>query len=531
MAVTGCTKVSDQSATSSGPHSWVIPGTLRIATSLQLNTLNPILSTQQIEAQAEALCFDPLIETEPDGRDVPMLAAVVPTLENGGISRDGLTIVYHLRHNVKWQDGVPFTSHDVAFTWRAIMNPATNVVTRHGYDDVVRVDTPDPYTAVFHLRRPFAPAIHTFFGPSDAPYDILPEHLLAKYHDLNRIPFNQEPVGTGPFKVARWVRGDHIEFVANDDYYLGKPKLQHIVLSLVPDENTIANQLRAHEIDWFLLASPRVYPSLKGVEGITVRLVPMNGYDAIMFNVTHPPLDDVRVRQAIDLAIDKPRLVKEATYGTTIPATEDLPPQLWAFDPHAGTSKPDVAKARALLDAAGWRVGTGGMRTRNGQRLTIGLAYRSDSATDKSRGVEIGAMLHDVGVGTELKGYTSSLYYGPVGEGILSSGKYDGALYTWYAGIDPDDSSQLLCAQRPPNGYDWSRYCSAAMDAAQQAALTHYDRATRKRAYATIETLLAHDAPYAFLWWPRQIEAVDSGLTNFRPNGIIETWNSWQWSL
>lgn len=533
LAAAGCTRASDQGAggATGTAHSWLIPGTLRVATSLSPNTLNPILSTQQIEAQAEALVFDPLISTEPDGRDVPILATVVPTLENGGISRDGLTITYHLRHNVKWQDGAPFSSADVKFTFDAVMNPNNLVATRHGYDDVGRVDTPDPYTIVFHLRKPFGPAIHTFFGPSDAPYFILPQHLLAKYHDLNRIPFNQEPVGTGPFKVGRWVRGDHIEYVANDDYFLGKPKLQRIELQLVPDENTIATELRAHEVDWFMLASPRVYPNLTSIAGIDVRLVPMNGFDAIMFNTAKPPLDDVRVRRAIDLAIDKPRLVREATYGTTIPATEDLPPQLWAFDPHAGTSRPNVAQARTLLDAAGWHVGPGGLRERNGQKLVIGLAFRSDSATDKGRGVEIGQMLHEIGVGIELKGYTSGLYYGPAGIGILASGRYDGALYTWYAGIDPDDSSQLLCDQRPPHGYDWARYCNAQMDAAQAIALSHYDRPTRKRAYATIEELLARDAPYAYLWWPRQIEAVDSTLQNFRPNGIIEDWNAWQWSL
>jgi peptide/nickel transport system substrate-binding protein len=140
-------------------------------------------------------------------------------------------------------------------------------------------------------------------------------------------------------------------------------------------------------------------------------------------------------------------------------------------------------------------------------------------------------MLQQVGIGVALTGYSSSLYYGPVGVGILANGKYEAALFTWYAGIDPDDSSELLCGLRPPHGYDWSRYCSPAMDAAQALALSHYDRATRKRAYATIEELLARDAPFAFLWWPRQIEAVDSGLQHFRPNGIIEDWNAWQWSF
>ncbi|MBV8152724.1 MAG: hypothetical protein JOY59_14270, partial [Candidatus Eremiobacteraeota bacterium] len=122
--------------------------------------------------------------------------------------------------------------------------------------------------------------------------------------------------------------------------------------------------------------------------------------------------------------------------------------------------------------------------------------------------------------------------YGPLAEGgILSGGKYDLGLQTWFAGVDPDDSTQLLCEERPPNGYNWSRYCNPAMDAAQRVALTHYDRPTRKKAYAQIQQLLARDAPLIYLWWPRQIEAVSADFKGFRPNGFVESWNSWEWSI
>ena len=529
MTTAACTRTAH--AVAGGGNAWTQHGTLRIATSLSPNTFNPILSTQQVEALALSFVLDPLIATDPDGQDVPILAAVVPTLENGGISRDGLTITYHLRHGVRWHDGAPFTSRDVAFTYRAIMNPKTNVATRHGYDQIVRVDTPDPYTAVFRLKRPFAPAVRTFFADSDAPYMILPAHLLERYPDLNRVPFNEKPIGTGPFKLVRWLRADRVEYTANDDYFLGKPKLRKIVLYLVPDENTIASQVRAHEIDWFSAATPRMYPQLKPIGGIDVRLVPMNANDAIMFNTKRAPFDDPNVRRAIGLAIDKPLLVREATFDTTVPATEDLPSFMWAFDPKAGTTARDLPRANALLDAAGWKRGADGIRTNGGKRFTMGLAFRTDSITDRNRGVLIASMLKDIGIETELKGYTTSLLYAAPGTGILADGKYDAGLQTWYAGSDPDDSTQLTCDQVAPKGFNWSRYCNSAMDAAQHIALSHYDRPTRKRAYATIEDLLARDAPFVYLWWPRQIEAVNTDLTGFRPNGIVENWNAYQWSI
>ncbi|MGH7716644.1 MAG: ABC transporter substrate-binding protein, partial [Vulcanimicrobiaceae bacterium] len=145
----GCTHAPSE-ATRTTRHPWTVPDTLRVAMVSNPKTLNPILSTQTFEAMAEAFVFDPLVATDPEGRDHPVLASVVPTLENGGISKDGLTITYHLRHNVRWQDNVPFTSRDVRFSISAIMNPNTAVSSRHGYDDIANVATPDAYTVVLH---------------------------------------------------------------------------------------------------------------------------------------------------------------------------------------------------------------------------------------------------------------------------------------------------------------------------------------------------------------------------------------------
>jgi peptide/nickel transport system substrate-binding protein len=506
--------------------------TLRVAVSSSPNTLNPLLATQQVEVQLISLALEPLVATDPEGHDVPILAARVPTTENGDIARDGRAITYHLRHGVRWQDGAPFTSRDVAFSWRAIMNPKTAVATRHGYDRVDRVETPDPFTAIFRLKGPFAPAVHTFFAHSDSPIEIVPAHLLERYGDLNKIPFNSKPIGTGPYRIERWVRGERIDYVANERYYLGKPRIPKIVVHFVPDENTVVNQLRAHELDWFLQATPKTYPQLHAIAGYDVRLVRFNGADSIIFNTTHAPFSDARLRRAVGLAIDKAKLVDETTYGTTVPATEDIPSFMWAFNPHAGTDKRDLSGARALVAAAGYRIGSDGIGVRDDKRLAMGLAFRTDSITDRNRGVVIASMLHDVGIEVQLKGYTTALLYGPYSEhGILANGQYDASLETWYSGVDPDDSTQLLCRERPPNGYNWSRYCNPALDAAEQVALAHYDLSTRRRAYGDIQQILARDAPFVYLWWPRQIEAVSSDLAHFRPNGIVETWNAYQWSF
>lgn len=530
--VLGCVACSRTATeTANGRHPWTHPGELRIATIASINTLNPILSTISTEAFAQQFVLEPLIATAPDGQDVPVLASVVPTVANGGISRDGLTITYHLRHGVRWQDGAPFSSRDVAFTVAAIMNRATNVTSQHGYDDIVRVDTPDAYTATFHLEKPFAPAVDTFFATSDTPYFILPAHLLAKYHDLNHVPFNVHPIGTGPFKLVRWVRGDRIEYVANDAYYRGAPKLRSIVLRIAGNEETMVNQLRAHEVDYLFAVHAKVYPGVRGVDGVRTDLVPLNAYTAIMVNVAKPPFDDPRVRRALALAVDKKRIVEDATYGTHLPAREDIPPNIWAYDPKAGTDVRDLAAAKSLLDEAGWRAASDGTRTKNSVALRVGLGYTSEDETTRQIAVLVADQLREAGFALDLKGYARSLYYAPAPNGPIAGGRYQLAVSDWISGADPDDSTQLLCDQVAPKGWNWPRYCSPAMDAAQRRALTLYDRPQRKAAYATIEELLARDIPFAYLSWWRQVEPYNTDFHGFRPTGYLDSWNSWEWSI
>ena len=144
----------------------------------------------------------------------------------------------------------------------------------------------------------------------------------------------------------------------------------------------------------------------------------------------------------------------------------------------------------------------------------------------------IASALRDAGIDVQLKGYNIALYYAPAaGGGPLAGGNFDAALQQWYAGSDPDDSTQLLCSEFSPHGWNWEKYCNPAMDRAQAVALSNYDRPTRKAAYSQIERLLARDAPFVYLFWPRQIEAVDARLRGFRPNGLVEDWNAYQWSL
>jgi peptide/nickel transport system substrate-binding protein len=508
-------------------------GTLRIAIQQDVKNLNPLLNSNTTDGMIANLMFLPLLHANENGDQVPMLAASVPTEQNGGISKDGMTITYHLRKNVKWTDGVPVTSKDVKWSWQAIMNKNNNVISTHGYDFVKSIDTPDDWTVIVHLKQKFAPFVNTFFADSDQPYPVAPAHVLSKYPNINQIPFNNDPgVTDGPFKFVRWVHGDHMEFAANDAFALGKPKLARIYVRIVPDENTTINLLRTHDIDWMYQASINNYPQVRNIPGTHIVWVNVNGYDDVQLNVQRPYLKDVRVRQAIAMAIDKQRIVQTSTFGQNKMAVEDQPDWMWTFNSDIKDYPHDVNQAKQLLQQAGWTPGSDGIMTKNGQRLTLVLVYNNSNVTRRKNVVEIQEMLRQAGIEVEVKPYPGDVLFAPVGEGgILQGGKFDLSRAGWYSGIDPDDSSQLTCSNLAPNGYNYSRYCSAEMDAVQQTALNHYDPATRKKAYFRIQELLHRDVPEIYLYYLRQMEPVSDNFKGFTPNPVTESWNAWQWSI
>lgn len=527
----GCTQTGGTGPSASSGQAQ--SGVLRIAIQQDVKNLNPLLNSNTTDAMLSMLMFEPLLHPNEKGVQQPMLAAQVPTLQNGGISKDGLTITYHLRKNVKWSDGVAVTSKDVKWSWQAIMDKNNNVISNHGYDYVKSIDTPDDYTVVVHLKQKFSPFVNTFFTDSDQPYPVAPAHALAQYPNINNIPFNNNPTVTdGPFKFARWVHGDHIELTANDDFFMGKPGLRGIYIRVVPDENTTINLLRTHDIDWMFQASINNYPLVKNIPGVRLAFVDVNGYEDVQLNVQRPLLQDVRVRQAIAYAIDKQRLVQTSTFGQERTATEDQPPFMWSYDPSIRDYPDDVQQAKQLLQQAGWTPGPDGIMTKNGEKLTLVMVSNNSNATRRKNSVDIQAQLRQAGIDVEIKYFPGDVLFAPVGEGgILQAGKFDLSLAGWYAGIDPDDSTQYTCANLAPHGYNYSRYCSPAMDAAQKMALENYDEATRKQAYVKIQQLLHQDVPEIFLYYERQMHPISVNFKNFTPNPTLESWNAWQWSI
>jgi peptide/nickel transport system substrate-binding protein len=490
--------------------------TLRIGFSTEPHSLNPLDQYNGQELVIQRLFTDTLTSFDPSGnRVVPILAARVPTRGNGDVSADGKTVLFRLRHGVLWQDGERFTSADVVYTYRQLMNPANNPVTRFGYDEIDRVEAPDLYSVRLHLKRPFSPIVTTFFGDANAPYGILPRHLLAHYTSLERIPYDEMPIGTGPFRVVAWHRGDRMELIANPHYFLGAPRIAN-------DEQTLVTMARAREIDWVAEISPALYAGAKTVPGYHVVLVAQNRWYGITFNLRRKALQDVRVRRAVELAIDKPAMAQSMTFGTALPATQDLPSFLWAWG-RLPPSPYDPARARALLTQAGYS---------SAHPLHAELAYNSGDETARKTAVILQEALAGVGVALSLKGYPNEMLTAPASMGgIEYGGRFDMLLGRIINGPEPDNSAEYACAGIPPNGYNLARYCTPEMDALQRVATSSYDRATRQAAYAKIEALLERDLAQIPLWWPHDVHLVSDRLRHFDPNPFVETWDARSWSL
>ena len=530
-AIAACTRTAPYHA--GQRNAWTVPGVLRIASRQDPSNLNILLGTETIDADLSMFWAAYLFHVDDRNELVPEMATREPTLRNGDISKDGLSITYHLRRGVTWQDGAPFDADDLVYTWHQMLNPRNAVVSRQGYDLISRIDEPDKHTVVVHLVRRYAPFVNGFFAMANHPDCILPKHLLAKYADLNRVPYNELPIGTGPFRVERYEKGAEIVFVANDRYWRGPPGLRRIEWHIVANDDTMLAMLQSHALDFFYRAPETMAQSLRGIPGTRVILSTFTRYADIGFNASVPALSDVRVRRALAYATDRNALVQKVTHGVTVLGETDQPPFSWAYNPHAPHYAYDPSAAAHLLDAAAWRMGADGIRSKDGRPLALTLVSFTGSQTAGDAEALIQAQWRQAGVDVTIKNFPSGQLYATKSMGgIEQSGKFDVIFENWANGADPDDSILVACSMAPPNGWNVYHFCNPALDAAERTALTNYDPRIRRAAYARVQEIMGDGLPFFVLWYQRELDVVNTDLKNYRPaHAVTPFWNPWQWTI
>ena len=532
LAFSGCSKVGDTAGTSgaNGHADRLVLGTIA-----DPKGLNPAFASATPTLELSALLFSYAVRYDDHSLPVPDAVSEIPTIANGDVAKDGLTIKYKLRHGIKWHDGQgELTCVDMRSTWKMMVNPKNIIDTTTGWDAIKDMDCGDPYVAVVHMKHIYAWFLQQLWGVNgNSP--ILPAHIIDKYNDdkgsMNQAPFNSAPVGSGPYRFVSWERGSQIRLEAFPDYFLGKPKIAEMVYRIIPDGNTLATQVQTHEIDiaWSLPVAQ--YAHLKTVPGVTAIAPVVYIFDHLDFNLARPLFADVRVRRALTYAIDRGGMLDKIQHGLGELSDTFLDPTLYkhAYDPSVIKYPYDPSRAGALLDTAGWHRGRDGIRVKNGQRLAFQLAVNAESTTGRLIQTQVQAYWHALGADVEVKNYPTSLYFDQTTRGVLAGGRYDVGLYAWGGATAVDQSAIYSAHFMPPHGQNYPRWTNARATAAMDDANGTVDPARQIADYKIVQQEFAKDDPSIILWFRKYVISYPSDLKEFTATPVITTpfWNPW----
>lgn len=498
LVLTGC-----------GQNSKIPANTLVYGTESEPERINPITEETM---EMEPMLFRGLTKFDQSNKPVPDLA------KSWDVSKDGLTYTFHLRDDVKWHDGQPFTARDVKFTIESILNPENNSPNLQELEEVKSVEVVDEHTVKITLKRPFPSLLDKLAR------GIVPEHILAG-KDLATADFNDNPVGNGPFKFVEWKKGAKIVLQANLDYYEQKAKLDQVIFKTLPEASVRAVQLETGEIDVALL-DPNQIKRIEKVEKVAIYKVPTADYRVMMFNFRKPLWEDIKVRQAISYATNRQAILDGVLLGQGEVAYGPL--QLnWANNSNVTRYDYNLEKAKTLLAQAGWKAGKDGILEKNGQQLSFKLTTFNH---DKVRVDMVNAL------SAELKKIGIDCIPDPRERGSFKWDQVDSFLLGWGSPFDPDDHAyKLFHSSQIENGWNLQGYKNDQVDKYLELARTTNDQDKRKEYYAKFQEELVKD-PYfdfiAYLTAPygvsKKVEGVKERILGHHGAGFL--WNVEEWS-
>lgn len=491
---------------------------LFIADNVDPTSLNPLLAHDQDTIGYDLLVTQTLVGLSAENRLAPVLVTRVPSRTNGDVSPDGRTIVYHLRRGVRFADGIELTSADVAFTYRAIVDPRNPVESVDAYRRIAALQTPDRYTVVVRLHQPWNAAVAELFAQADFAFGILPAHAFAST-DVRRGPWDQRPFGTGPFRVTEWQRANRIVLDPNP-YYRPRPRLRRIVFSLIPTTQSSLLALHAGDVDITEIGSAQV-PQAREIPHARVVVTPVNGAYFLLAQTTAAPTDDVHVRRAIAAAIDRGEIAR-AAFGVLRPADSFLPP-VFAWH-EGGAAGNDPAAVVRELSAAGWRR-SGGYWSKRGGRLSVTIALGPERGTWMQ--VIEQEQLQRAGINAQLKPYPAALFNAPGGP--LRTGAFTLAAAQWIGAADPEQSVIFACSQRGGNGNNSMNYCNPRFDALFEDQATTRDPRRRRADFIAMQRIVREDVPVIPIAFESNVDVVRDRVSGFRRNMLMYPVDAQYW--
>ena len=448
------------------------------------------------DAQAEhigALLFDSLVRKDEHYN-------LQPAIATSWEWRDPLTLVLHIRQGVRFHDGKPLDASDVAWSIDSMHNGAIKTPKSGSFSSVDHVDVTDPYTCIVHLKRPDASLL---FNMSD--------ELSAVVEKGAGNTMGQHPIGSGPFRFVSETQDQEVVLERNPDYWGGAPPIHRLRFAIVPDAITRALELQKGSADAASNAlTGDTVAAMSSDPHLVVESRPGSIVNYMTFNAADPLLRDPRVRQAFAYAIDRPAIVKALLHGQAEIVDTLLPLGHWAAP---GPSDEitrythDVAKAKALLDAAGYHASA------NGVRIHLTLKSSTDD-TMRLLAAVVQQQVREAGIDLQLRQNEFGTFYSDV-----TKGAFQIYVLRWVgSNEDPDIfRSAYSSAMMPPKGSNRGHYSNAAVDALVAAGASDIDQDRRRVTYAKLQRILADEEPTVVLWSPDNVVVHTKRLHGVRP--------------
>ena len=500
---------------------------LIVAYDREPDTMNRF-STHILE-DIQTCIIEGLTITDEQMRIIPLLASEVPTLENGAVKLrpdGGMDVTWRIRPGIKWHDGVPFTSADVKFTVEAINSPAYNPESTDGFDRIEAVETPDSLTAVVKYREVYAPYALQFVRGA------LPKHVLEGRDIDGAQDYNRDPLGTGPYRVSEWKTGEYVLLERVPGYWQGDslPAIRRILFRFVANTTTRINQLRGGEVHVTALVPWDKYREVKDIAGLSIHRMTGNSYEHVTLNQRAvEAFRDVRVRQAMTHAIDRELIVRTILDSLAPVIHGPIQPVSWAFTDSVARYDFDLARARELLETAGWRDANGdGIREKNGKPLSFTMITQAGFAVRENVSQALQRMWRDAGIDAQIR-----LVDGTSISGLWFEGKFDAMLHWWHMPADPELTLFFASDRTPPNGRNINYVDDDSLTKLLYASDRTVDQGRRRALLVEAQRRIADLAVEIPLYNVTRLDAVPSNLEGFTGNptnaGIF--WNVHAWRV
>jgi peptide/nickel transport system substrate-binding protein len=481
------------------------------------SNLIPMLSADATSHDIAGLIFRGLVKYDKDLNLVGELA------ESWDISPDGLTITFHLKKGVKWEDGVEFTSQDILFGFNTIINPDTPTAYAGDFMEVEKAEAPEPHTFRVKYKRPFAPALSSWTS-----LVVLPKHLLEG-KDITKSPLTRKPVGLGPYKLKEWKTQEKIILEANDKYFEGRPYLNQYIMRIIPDSATMFLELKSGGIDWMGLSPIQYEKQTKGnffEKNFKKYKYLSFSYTYLGYNLQNPLFSDKRIRQAISYAIDKKEIIEGVLLGHGVEATGPYKPDAWFYNPDAKRYPYDPAKAKTLLAEAGWKDTNGdGILDKDGTPLSFtALTNQGNPLREKTAQI-IQYRLKDVGIEMKIRTMEWTAFIND----FIDKRRFEAVILGWTLGQDPDIFDIWHSSKTKGKELNFISYNNPEVDSLLEKGRTTFDKEERKKIYFRIQEILAEDQPYTFLYVPMALPIISSRFRGIEPAPAGISYNFTEW--